>query len=151
MDKKLKLAIELIPASSWNNNLRGLLPPWMWENLRKKVYKKHNFKCAICGAGGRLYAHEVWEYDDKNHIQKLKNLIALCTKCHAVKHIGYAGIQASEGKLKFHEIVKHFMKVNKCDYQAFQKHYKKAIQKFEERSHYEWQLNLDKLKDLNSW
>src|SRR3989304_10056088 len=110
MAEKLKLEIELVPASSWNNNLRNLLKPKMWENLRKEVYRKYNYKCAICNSDGRLHAHEIWGYDDKNHIQKLVDIIALCSKCHAVKHIGLAGIQAREGKINFEKLIKHFMK-----------------------------------------
>ena len=100
-NKKLKLTIELVPASSWNQNLRSLLKPQMWKNLREEVYKKYNYKCSICNSGGRLHAHEVWEYDDENHIQKFVDLIAICSKCHAIKHIGLAGIQASQGKNNF--------------------------------------------------
>ncbi|KKQ51905.1 HNH endonuclease [Candidatus Woesebacteria bacterium RIFCSPHIGHO2_01_FULL_39_17] len=144
--KKLKLIIELVPASSWNQNLRSLLKPQMWEKLRKEVYKKHNYKCAICKSGGRLQAHEVWEYDDKNHIQKLVDLVALCSKCHAVKHIGLAGIQASEGKLNYDNLIKHFMKVNNCGRDVFEKHQTEAFKKFDERSCYEWSTDFSEYK-----
>src|SRR3972149_3120297 len=97
--KNLKLTIELVPASSWNQNLRNLLKPKTWENLRKSVYKKYNYKCAICNSGGILHCHEIWNYDDKSHIQKLKGFVALCELCHWVKHIGLAGIRANERKL----------------------------------------------------
>jgi len=142
----LKLTIELVPSSSWNQNLRSLLKPQMWERLRKEIYKKFNYKCAICRSGGKLHAHEVWEYDDENHIQKLVDIIALCSKCHAVKHVGLAGIQASEGKLNFENLVKHFMKVNNCDRETFEKHRDKAFNKFEERSRYDWSLDISSLK-----
>src|SRR3989344_8527269 len=79
MTKKLKLTIDLVPASSWNQNLRSLLKPKMWENLRKETYKKYKFRCAFCKSQGRLHAHEVWDYDDKNYVQKLVNIIALCS------------------------------------------------------------------------
>ena len=146
-NKKLKLIIELVPASSWQNNLRSLLKPQMWENLRKEVYKKNNYKCVICGAGEKLHAHEVWEYDDEKHIQKLVNLIAICSKCHAVEHIGLAGIQASQGKVNFENLVKHFMKVNNCDRETFEKHQKEAFKKFEERSRFDWGLDLSNYKN----
>jgi len=147
MAEKLKLEIELVPASSWNNNLRNLLKPQMWENLRKEVYRKYNYKCAICGAGGQLHAHEAWEYDDKNRIQKLVNLIALCSKCHAVKHIGFAGIQTSQGKINFENLVEHFMKINNCSREVFEKHQRQAFKKFEERSDQEWSLELQEYKE----
>ena len=143
--KKLKLTIELVPSSSWNQNLRSLLKPQMWGRLKKEVYKKYDYKCSICRAGGKLHAHEVWEYDDEKHIQKLIDIIALCSKCHTVKHIGLAGILASQGKTNFKNLVKHFMKVNNCGRDVFEKHQAEAFKKFEERSHYEWQIELNNL------
>lgn len=134
-----------MPASSWNQNLRSILKPKMWEELRKRVYKRFDVKCAICDSKGRLHAHEVWKYDDKNYIQKLTDILALCTLCHAVKHIGHAGIQANKGKLDYEKLVKHFIKVNNCDRETFEKHKKQAFKKFEERSRYEWTLNLRSL------
>lgn len=145
--KKFKLKIELIPASSWNQNLRSLLKKDMWENLRKKVYNKYNYRCAICGSDGQLHAHEVWKYDDENHIQRLKNIVALCQMCHLVKHIGFASLQSNNQNTNYEKVVKHFMKVNSCDRITFQKHYDQAIKKFEERSRYEWLLDLHKLKN----
>lgn len=140
--KRLKLDIELVPSSSWGLNLRNLLMPKMWKKLREEVVAKYNNRCAVCGKGGKLHAHEVWNYDDKNHIQKLKDIITLCTMCHATKHIGLAGIQASEKGSSYENLIKHFMKVNNCSREVFEKHLKSAFQKFEERSHYEWQIDL---------
>jgi len=145
---KPKLTIELVPSSSWGQNLRNLLKPKMWEVLRKKTYQRSNFRCAICGASGKLEAHEVWKFDDKNHIQKLVDLIALCKKCHAVKHIGFAGIKGSFGKVSYEEIVAHFTRVNACDRKTFQDSLKKAFEKFEKRSQFEWNLDLSFLKKV---
>jgi len=140
--KKLKLTIELVPSSAWQNNLRNILKSHMWKNLRESVYKKSDYKCSICGNAGILHAHEVWEYDDKNHIQKLKDIVALCKDCHAVKHIGLAGLQASKGEINYDRLIKHFIKVNGCDKEAFIKHRSAAFKKFEERSKYDWTLDL---------
>ena len=144
----LKLTIELVPASSWNLNLRSFLKPQMWRELRKKTYERYNFRCAICATRGKLQAHEVWEYNDKKHIQKLKGLISLCNSCHLVKHFGFAGVKASQGKADFRKIAKHFMKVNKCDYKTFEKHYTNAFKKFEERSRYDWQIDIIDFKSI---
>ncbi|OGM09469.1 HNH endonuclease [Candidatus Woesebacteria bacterium RBG_13_34_9] len=142
MIKKLKLTIELVPASTWDNNLRNLLKSQMWEYIRKSVYKKCNYKCVICKNKTGLHAHEIWKYDDKNHIQKLVNIFALCSKCHSIKHLGFAGLQISKGKVNYENLVKHFMQVNNCSREIFEKHQKKALKKFEERSHFDWQIDL---------
>jgi len=146
--EKLKLTIELVPASSWYNNLRSLLKKEMWDNLRKTVYAKCNYKCAICNSKGKLHCHEIWKYNDKKHIQKLVDLVALCTKCHWIKHIGLAGIHTSQERLSFEKLVKHFMKVNDCDRTTFEKHKSEAFKKWEERSRYEWTMDLSVYKNI---
>jgi hypothetical protein len=64
--KKLKLKIELVPKTSWYNNLRNLLPRSVWDKIRKETFDYYNHKCGICGAEGKLNCHEIWEFDDKN-------------------------------------------------------------------------------------
>ena len=66
--------------------------------------------------------------------------------CHMVKHIGFAGLM--DRKQLNERLIKHFMEVNKCDRTAFQKHLNEEIEKFQDRSRYEWQLDLLKLKDF---
>jgi hypothetical protein len=140
----LKLTIELIPSSSWQNNLRNILKPEMWNEIRKKVIK--DGVCSICKTKTkRLHAHEQWKYDDNNSIQILKDIIPLCFLCHGVKHIGFSG---TKGATEVEKYIHHFMKINKCDRIAYQKHLRSEIGKFNERSKYEWQLNLD---NINKW
>lgn len=148
MAKELKLTIELVPATSWYNNLRGVLPKSVWDKIRKRTYTEYGHKCGICGAEGRLNCHEIWEYDDQNHVQKLAGFIALCDLCHHVKHMGLAAILASEGKLDYERVVEHFMKVNGCDRKAFEEHRTKAFDQWRERSQYEWNVNLGEYEGL---
>jgi hypothetical protein len=147
MTKDLKLTIELVPSSAWFNNLRMLLKPYMWDRIRKKVYTKYDYKCGICGAGGKLDCHEVWEYDDKKKIQKLTNLIALCQNCHNVKHIGLSELRGSNGEVDMDKLIKHFMDVNDCGRSTFLEHKRKAYEVWEERSRHEWNLDL---RDCNN-
>jgi len=147
MKKELKLTIELIPESAWGENLRKYLRKEIWEKIRKEVFRRANYKCSICGKRGKLHCHEVWEYDDQNHILKLKGFMALCENCHLIKHWGMATILASEGKIKLEDLIKHFMEVNNCDRLTFEEHKKESIQKFNERSRYEWLIDISILKD----
>ncbi len=103
-----------------------------------KVYADSNHKCAICGADGRLNCHEIWEYDDKKNIQKLNGFIALCNDCHMIKHIGFAGIQASKGLLDMNKLIEHFMNVNNVDKKTFYIHSKEATNVWRERSQKKW-------------
>ena len=137
-----KLKIDLVPSTSWYNNLRKAVSKSKWDKIRKKAYSDYGYKCGICDAEGRLSCHEIWIYDDENHIQKLEGFIALCTMCHHVKHIGFAGILAQQGKLDYGKVIAHFMSVNKCDYEDFEEHREKAFEIWKTRSENEWNVEL---------
>ncbi|WIG59049.1 MAG: hypothetical protein OJF49_001796 [Ktedonobacterales bacterium] len=134
----LRLTIELVPATCWGANVRDVLPRARWDALRREVYAASGHRCAICGAGGKLHCHEVWDYDDAAHVQRLRGFRALCVECHHVKHIGHARLLASQGKLDYERIVAHFLRVNGCDRATFARHRDEAFARFAERSRYEW-------------
>jgi hypothetical protein len=145
---ELRLTIELVPATSWYNNLRKNLPRAEWDRIRQQVYADYNYRCGICGAKGQLSCHERWEYNDSGHTQKLAGFIALCTLCHHVKHIGLAGILAGQGKLDYDKVVEHFISVNGCDRKSFQAHKHQAFQQWQERSEHPWTVDLGKYQAL---
>lgn len=141
--KKLILTIEMVPSSAWQNNLHHVLPKKMWNDIRKKVYMKHDGKCAICQkTPKKLHAHEVWAYDDEKHLQILKNIIPVCSLCHLVKHPGFASVNEARGGAPMVAVIAHFCRVNKVDREVFQKHYEEELEKYEERSRYEWTMDV---------
>jgi hypothetical protein len=142
MSKELKLTIELVPGSAWYSNLRRRLPRTEWDRVRKQTYAASGYKCGVCGAEGKLNCHEIWEYDDQAHTQKLAGFIALCDLCHHVKHLGLAGILAQQGQLDYERVVKHFMAVNGCDRKMFEEVKSQAFRQWQERSRYQWTLDL---------
>jgi len=119
-----------------------------WDKLRKQIYAKYDNKCGICGAEERLNCHEIWEYDDQNHVQRLVGFIALCHLCHFVKHIGLAGVLASKGELDYKKVVEHFMKVNQCGISEFEKHKQNAFTQWAERSKHKWKIDLGEYQSL---
>ena len=141
-EQELKLKIELVPSTSWYDNLRKYISKQDWDKIRKKAYANYGYRCGICGAEGRLNCHEIWECDDKKHIQRLAGFIALCDMYHHVKHIGLAGILANEGKLDYEKVVEHSVNVNNCGRDTFEKHREKAFDDWRERSRHEWQVDL---------
>jgi hypothetical protein len=88
-----KLSVELVPKTCWYSNVRTNTTRAEWEKCKKYAKTKSNSKCEICGSVGSRWAvecHEIWHYDDATGVQKLLDLIALCPRCHEVKHYGYA-------------------------------------------------------------
>lgn len=145
MSHKLLLTIELVPSSSWFNNVRAVLTRKQWDILRAQVYDKAWNVCQICGSTGPKHpveCHEIWHYDDKKLIQKLEGMIALCPNCHMVKHIGLAHIQD-----KGERALKHFMKVNKLKKKEAEKAIADAFMKWADRSSKKWKLDISSLKE----
>jgi hypothetical protein len=143
----MKLEIDLVPSTAWYSNLRTKIPKPEWDRLRKQCYADYGHKCGICGASGRLNCHEIWEYGP-NYIQTLKGFIALCDDCHMIKHMGFAGIQAAEGKLDMERLIAHFMRVNGVDRKAFDRHEKEAFALWSERSEHQWKTDLSRWSNL---
>lgn len=139
-----KLTIELVPLTSWYNNVRSKVSQEEWDIIRKKCYKNANYKCEICGGVGNKWpveCHEIWEYDDKKHIQKLVGFVALCPSCHEVKHIGLA-----EKKGRLQHARNHLIGVNSmlCENEAnIMIHL--AFMKYEERSEHKWKVDVSYL------
>lgn len=118
----MKLKFEMIPDGCWYSNLRSVLPPELWDAVRRDAYARADGKCAVCGAPSRrLEAHERWSYDEERGIQKLEDVIAVCPACHAVIHIGRTQLMGNERAAE-----EHFMKVNGCSYAEYRRELGKA-------------------------
>lgn len=134
------LSVELVPNSSYFQNLRKFVSASTWKKLSTETAAKAKNKCEICGGKGTRWAvecHEIWSYNDTNHIQKLKGLIALCPSCHGVKHIG----------LKFkqgfgEQAVEHLAKVNEWFMDRAKDYLKATLAVYKERSKHKWTLDL---------
>lgn len=140
---ELKLNFELVPDSCWYGNLRSILSKAQWDVVRREAYSRAGGKCMICGAPSvRLEAHEQWEYDEENNIQKLKDVVAVCKSCHEVIHIGRTSLLGGEERA-----CAHFMKVNGCSYAEYRKALGEANEAHRRRNRVaEWMLDLSYLK-----
>ena len=142
---ELRLKIELVPSTVWYSSLYRLLPSEVWDNIRNGIIAKNGRKCQICGeTKGMMSLHEMWEYDDQKHIQKLLGFILLCKMCHHVKHIGLAGILADKGELDYDELIEHFCRVNNCTKRDFEEIRDKAFEVWENRSQHDWKQDFGK-------
>lgn len=141
---KLKLTIELVPQTSFFTNVRSAVTKQQWDIIRKQVYAKAYHICEICGGVGNKHpveAHEIWNYDDKNLIQKLEGMIALCPNCHMVKHIGLAQVNG-----KTEQALKHLMLINKLSKKDAQEYITDSFMVWAMRSTKSWKLDLSGLK-----
>ena len=145
----MKLEIELVPQTVWfssiyqffrrNNRLAE------WYKIKNELFGREGRQCYICGSKkGPFQAHEFWEYDDENHIQRLMAIHHLCDLCHKIKHIGF-WCHTSDGRRKLKELgltrkdlVNHFCEVNNYSESDFEKHLDEAFEIWRKRSRHKW-------------
>lgn len=145
----LKLTIELVPGPSWWSNVRSNLTKTQWDKLRVEVYTLANNKCEICGGIGTKHpveCHEVWEYDDKKNIQKLKKFMSICPLCHQTKHIGLTGSLVHENGDRAY---KRFQVINKLTNKETKLFHDYFWQQWKQRSFKKWKLDITLLDDYN--
>lgn len=136
----VKLTIELVPRGAWFNNLRAILPSWQWDRLREHTYRRVGYQCEICGGTGQSHpieCHEKWEYNDEKHVATLVGLYGLCPACHECKHMGLAQMR---GRLSIAK--EHLVKVNGISHRQATLMIKDAFRVWEERSRYEWEVDI---------
>lgn len=112
---KRKLNFECLPQALWGKNIRSELGQDEWDIIRKKVYKKYNHKCCICGKKAKMNAHEVWKLRINSNKsigeQILVNIISVCDDCHNAIHIGRS---LSIG-IPLEQVLTYYSKINNID------------------------------------
>ena len=139
----MKLEFEMVPDSCWYSNLRSILSKKQWDYIKADAKKRANGKCMICGKKtDRLEAHERWSYNEKTQTQKLEDIVAVCSDCHSVIHIGRTQLKGNEEMAE-----EHYMKVNNCSYAEYRKNLGKANELHRRLNLVpEWKLDLTYLK-----
>lgn len=147
MKNNPKLVIELIPTTCHFSNVRTTVTKKDWDKIRFLTYKKANNKCEICGDVGKnqgynhnVECHEIWDYNDNTHVQKLVGLIALCPICHQAKHIGRV-MAMKKHKNAFNQL----MKINHWTIKEVETHILESFELHRERSKHQWTLDLSML------
>lgn len=144
----MKLTIELVPQTSWYTNVRSEVSKEEWDKIRRKCYQQAKYKCEICGGKGDKWpveCHEIWHYDDQHKRQILTGLIALCPNCHKTKHVG---LSQMNGELDL--VIQQLMKVNGLNKKEALDYINESFQIWNERSRFDWDCNIDYLKEYCS-
>ena len=138
-----KIEFELVPDGCWGYNLRAILSKEQWEFVRKDAILRSENKCSACGKPiKRFEAHEKWDYDVKNGIVKLVDVVALCSDCHKTVHIGRTQLVGN-----FDKACEHYQKVNGCSYAQMRKDLGEANALHQKRNAVsEWKLDITWLK-----
>lgn len=143
----MRLTIELIPESTWFNNVRSAVSEAKWDELKRLTFKKAGYRCEICGGQGSRWpveCHEIWGFTP-DFRQELRGLIALCPDCHEVKHFGFAASQGREEKA-----LTHLMRVNQINREEAAAYVTQVFLLWEARSQYKWTVDLSWLNSAPS-
>jgi len=142
-----RLTIELVPQTSWFNNVRSIVTQEEWNHIRKFIYQRAGYVCEICGGRGSKHpveCHEVWKFEERpdndSHLQTLVDLIALCPACHQVKHIGLS-LHRGLGE----QATRHLMYVNGMTEDEAYAYIQEAFRIWEERSNHQWEVDISRL------
>jgi len=138
----MKLSIELVPKSLWRQGLYHTLPRKEWRRLRERELEKAGHRCEVCGAQGRLYCHEVWEYDDRKGVRRLRGFEIVCSLCNFLHHFGLANTLASQGRLDLKVIIQHYLEVNGVSRERFDQDRAEAHRVWLARSLIVWETDL---------
>jgi hypothetical protein len=141
---KPTLEIEMVPRTCFFSNLRSNLRPKDWQKLRLLTIAKANNRCEICGSmntGRSLECHEIWQYDEEIHMQRLIGLVALCRECHRAKHMALAREMGWETAAR-----RHMMRVNHWTPRQVNVYINEAFELFEQRSLVAWSLDISWLE-----
>lgn len=84
--------------------------------------------------------HEHWAYDEAAGVQSLRRLIALCSACHEVTHVGLANVKG-----RTEEAFAHLRQVTGMSRPEADRQVRAAEQIWIDRSAREWQLDLNYL------
>jgi len=139
-----RLTVELVPKTSWYNNIRALVDELVWDRIRRQVYRQADYRCELCGDRGPEHpveCHEVWRYDDRTRVQTLVRMIALCPACHQVKHLGFASVKGKSAQARA-----HLARVNGWTLAQADAYIGEAFRVWAQRSQGPWTLDLDGLR-----
>jgi hypothetical protein len=137
------LSVDLIPRSSWGENVRSKFSPSRWDELRRKAYAAAGYRCEVCGGVGPRHpveCHEVWSFDEASGVQRLERLIALCPACHEVKHIGLATMRGHRDRA-----MRHLAEVNGWSLRQAEDHVSEQFKVWRRRSGMGWSVDVSSL------
>jgi hypothetical protein len=136
------LYVDLIPVSSWYNNVRSAVSQEDWRRISQMVRYRAGWRCEVCDLGlsrdrDLLDAHERWNFDPHTRVQRLVRLISLCAVCHTATHFGFASLTGeAEAALR------HLQRVNDWTPHQARRHVETARARARRLSRTTWTLDL---------
>lgn len=133
---------DMLPATTWGDNIRERLGESTWDRMRRHAYRAAGFRCRICGRPGLLEAHEQWELVNETTTQRLAGILALCPLCHKAHHLGFARRMGLE-----EQVHAHLMAVNNWNRTQLWSALQDLHETWEQRCEWPWTVDLSWLQE----
>lgn len=147
--EEYRLVPELVPEPLWGRSaFHALKGQKSWKDIRQTVIDEADSSCSICGEkrDKDMCCHEVWDYDDSEHIATLVDFSLLCPLCHLTQHTGARGTVG--GKDVLIETVGHLKRINNMTFKELFALFDFVEERWDERSKHKWNIRIDgKLSD----
>ncbi len=143
MSPKRTLEPCLLPEAAWGKSLCNLNKKGQckyWPSLRDDAKLHHGTGCIFCD-NAAVHGHEVWDYDDKNAVVTLQEVVPVCEMCHHVIHLGRSELLASKGELDFKAVLDHFARVRGVKRFEIEAIAREAFDQWEVRSRRQWKVS----------
>jgi hypothetical protein len=143
-EQQARLLIELIPKTSWYDDVRELMDEATWEWISDEVLDRADGVCEVCGAsepGQAMRCDAIWRLDDPVRVQRLVRLIALCGDCHHVEHMGFANMHGGGTRARA-----HLARVNGWTLVQADTHVAEAFRVWARRSRGPWVIDVEGLR-----
>lgn len=133
---------DMLPITSWEQNIRHKFGKDTWDSMRKHSYKAAGFRCQICGTNKeRLESHELFEMVNETCTQKLVELLVLCPVCHKAHHLGIA-----RRLNMLPAVLNQMMRLNNWTKAELDYHIEEAYEIWEQRKDMPWELDVTPLQ-----
>lgn len=132
---------DMLPITSWGQNIREVFGQDTWDRMRKHSYMAAGFRCEICGANGRLESHELFYLENETCKQKLIKLMALCELCHKAHHLGFA-----KSMNMLPQVHNHLIAVNGWTEKELEYYLEDAYETWLQRKDWPWELDVSPLQ-----
>jgi hypothetical protein len=148
----VRIQAAMLPSTTWGSNVRGLLSGKQWDAIRLPVCAAARNRCEVCGRTGRRQdgrvhrpdCHEVWAFEvrDGRNVQRLARLIALCSACHSLQHMGRDAAQDRSERT-----IRTLCRVNHWSREQALADIRRSVRLYESMDHVEFDLDLTLLAD----
>jgi hypothetical protein len=138
------LTIDLVPETCWVRSLRAELALEDSRRLERLVLDAARGWCELCGRRdpSALECDELWSFDERDRIQRLERVLAVCSACCEVRHIDLAARIGTADRA-----VRHLAAVNGWEEPVAVQYVADAHGRWERRSGYSWSVDLERLRD----